>query len=276
MLPNSTDLKYFLEAYKVGNISRASERLGITQPSLSLAIKRLEELLNSKLFIRSKGGVLATEQGHLLAKDTEALLIQWESIGNKTKNSQNLVQGNIKLGCHASVALYSLNPWFKKLLKEHPELSIDFSHKLSRKVAEEVISFKTDIGIVVNPIKHPDLVIKHLFDDEVTLWRSKLQNINEDTLIYDPDLNQAQSLLKNLKVDFKRQVKSSNLEVISQLTKIGSGVGILPGRVAGPDLVPYNSSIKSFKDRVCLIYRGDKPKTKTLMTVVEALLGNLK
>lgn len=276
MLPNPSDLKYFLETYSTGNISRASERLGITQPSLSLSIKRLEELLDAKLFLRSKGGVIPTDQGHILAKNTQELMTKWEDLSLKTKSSIDQVKGFINIGCHPSVALYSLGPWFKTMINDYKDLNINLSHDLSRKVSEEVISFKTDIGIVVNPVSHPDLIIKHLFDDEVTLWKSKNKKFNEDVLILDTDLHQTKVILKSIRTDFKRQIKSSSLEVIASLTKLGTGVGILPGRVAGSELVKYNSSVKSFKDKICLIYRSDTPKTKTLMTVVDLITRNLK
>lgn len=54
MVPSPDDLKYFLEAASALNFSRASERLGISQPSLSLAIRRVEESLGETIFLRSK------------------------------------------------------------------------------------------------------------------------------------------------------------------------------------------------------------------------------
>ena len=61
MVPSAAELEYFLEVSSTLNLSRASERLGISQPSLSLAIKRLEQSVGTELFIRHKHGVTLTQ-----------------------------------------------------------------------------------------------------------------------------------------------------------------------------------------------------------------------
>jgi len=61
MLPSAAELEYFLEVANTLNLSRASERLGLSQPSLSLAIKRLELSIGTQLFIRHKQGVTLTQ-----------------------------------------------------------------------------------------------------------------------------------------------------------------------------------------------------------------------
>ena len=60
MLPNASDIQSFLEVTKTKNISRAAERLGLTQPALSQSIKRLENAFGQQFFIRGKGGVKLT------------------------------------------------------------------------------------------------------------------------------------------------------------------------------------------------------------------------
>lgn len=63
MIPSVAELTYFLEVSNSLNLSRASERLGISQPSLSLAIKRLEQTIGTSLFLRHKHGVSLTQAG---------------------------------------------------------------------------------------------------------------------------------------------------------------------------------------------------------------------
>jgi DNA-binding transcriptional LysR family regulator len=274
MLPSSTDLHYFLELYKTKNISRAAERLGITQPSLSLSLKRLETLLDVRLFIRSKSGVNATKEADLLIKDVEKLLDDWLRVGERAKDARGLIKGNVRLGCHPSVAMYAVKSWIKPLLTQHKELEISFEHDLSRKILEQVVSFKLDLGLVINPSRHPDLVIKSILKDEVKLRKAKGKKVDLDTLIYDPALNQVQTLLRGLKkkkVDFKRHITTSNLEFAELLTSMGLGVGILPGKVCKTELDDYRPSLKPFVDDLCLIYRADNLKTRSCEVVIEAI-----
>lgn len=276
-LPSPADLKYFLEVYNVRNISRAAERLGITQPSLSLSLKRLEALLTVKLFARSKSGVEPTKEGDILAKDVEALLIEWSRIGDKAKDANQTVKGSVRIGCHASVALYAVKPWIKTLTTKYDELDVFFEHDLSRKILEQIVSFKLDVGLVINPVAHPDLVIKKLVSDEVTLRRSKNKGVQTSTLIYDPALTQVQSLLgalKKKKITFERHLTTSNLEFVEHLTSLGVGVGVLPSRVCKSPTAVFEPSLKSFKDELCLVYRADLPKTKSFEVVIDEIKGS--
>ncbi|MEM7646235.1 MAG: LysR family transcriptional regulator [Pseudomonadota bacterium] len=284
MLPNFTDIQYFLEVAQTNNISRAAERLGITQPSLSSAIKRLEDAVGTQLFTRSRSGVQPTKAGQELVKKGRLLLLNWEQLKSDINRRESAVTGQYIIGCHPSVALYSLPHFLPDLMIEHPELEIKLVHDLSRKITESVISYQADFGIVVNPVNHDDLVIRELCQDEVGFWTTKKPTKNQKVdsasavLICDQNLNQVQKLFKDVqkqKVVFPRIIHSTNLEVITELTSQGAGIGILPSRVATRHksfgLKSLSDSLPVFKDKICLVYRADSQKTKGREKIIEAI-----
>lgn len=270
-----------MEVAQTLNISRASERLGITQPSLSTSIKRLEDSLNTQLLIRSRSGVQLTKAGTEFLNHSRKLLEYWEETKRITQNQEQKISGVFKIGVHPSVALYTLKEFLPQLLSENQSLEIQLSHDLSRKITEKVISFELDFGIVVNPVRHPDLVLTELCRDEVSFWVSqnnKLSQANLDTLICDMDLNQSQDLLqkiKNKKLKFTRYLSSKNLEVICDLTAHGCGVGILPKRVATRvkeyKLKLYDENLPVFQDKIFLAYRSDYQKSVASKAIVKAI-----
>lgn len=273
MLPSSAELHYFVEVASTQNISRAAERLGISQPSLSLAIKRLEDNLGVELLIRSKSGVNLTRAGSRFAERARTMIHEWDQIQQEAMNDESELTGRYVIGCHESVALYSLPQLLPGLLVDFPNLEFKLIHGLSRQVTDAIINFKADFGIVVNPVEHPDLVIKLLAKDEVTLWsrggHTPVQNPKNGTgvLISDPDLIQSQHISKQLRAKgfkFARTVTTSSLEVTTALTASGAGIGIIPGRVATRDpsqnLVQVYGAPK-FPDRICLVYRADAQKS---------------
>lgn len=270
-----TDLTYFIEIAATENVSRAAERLAISQPSLSQAIVRIEHELGEPVFVRHKRGMTLTPAGKELLIHARALIESWNTIRTKSVASMHEVRGRYVIGCHPSVALYSLSGFLPNALKKHPQLEIQLTHDLSRKITEGVISSRIDVGIVVNPVRHPDLIIQKIADDEVTFWQSQqfaakeIATTQPEVLICDLDLSQSQALLKNLKgiaFEFTRTVTSGSLEVIADLTASGTGIGILPTRVAGRARQPLVrvKGAPVFRDEICIVRRVETKKVASV------------
>lgn len=282
MVPAYTDIAYFIEVAETKNISRAAERLGIAQPSLSSAVKRLEDSLGVTLFIRGRTGVQLTKAGKELLGRGRLLLLNWEQLRADLGKKETSLSGQYIIGCHPSVALYSLSHFLPQLIQKYPNLEIKLTYDLSRKITEGVISFEIDFGIVVNPVRHADLVVHELCTDDVMLWTTS-KNSNTDVLICDLNLIQVQKLISDLQKrgqSFKRIIQSSDLEVITDLTASGAGVGILPKRVATRistyKLKPLDGAMPVFKDKICLVYRADAQKTNGSRTIIDAIKFSLQ
>lgn len=289
MMPSFSDLTYFLEVVATGNISRAADRLGITQPSLSAAMKRLEDSLGVLLFTRSRTGVHLTKAGKDLSLKARVLLEDWNRIRGEVSKKENSLSGEYVIGCHPAVAMYSLGLFLPKLVQNFPELEFKLIHDLSRKITERVISHEIDFGIAVNPVKHPDIVINELCTDEVTFWTanppSKTQSLDSrnGVVVCDPELSQSQVLLGQLRkndVGFRRQIQSASLEVIADLAAAGVGVGILPARVAGrlgsQRLKRLNEKAPKVSDKICLVYRFDTQRTAASKYIIQSIKNSMK
>ncbi len=260
-MPRIDDLKYFVTVAEVGNVSRASEILGLSQPALSQALKRLEDELGQSLFDRSNSGLRLRRDGTRFLTSAREMIETWQRAVRLASSTDAI--GHYRIGMHNSVALYSLPLFAKALLAKHPGLTFSIHHGLSRHVANDVIEHRYDLGVVINPPAHPDLVIKRLGVDEVALYRTKAA-IDESTLLVQSDLMQSQEILKQLKKlkrPFQRQIEASSLEVVATMAVEGCGVAVLPGRVAA-----HYSQLRRLdqspivKDLISLIYR---PTLKT-------------
>ena len=265
------DIKYFITVSETENVTRASEILGISQPALSYAIKRLERELGGDLLIRLKSGTKLTKLGEEFLKRSRKLIFNWEQAQNLANSEFGHIEASYTFAIHPSVALYSLKEFLPSITKEYPDLDINFMHGLSREMTEKVISWEADFGIVVNPVKHPDLVIIKLCTDDVTIFH-RAKSLKR--LIFDENLLQSQTIIKKLKKSFSfdRQIKSANLEVIANLTSEGMGYGVLPTRVAKlhKGLIPLKGA-PIFKDEICLIYRPEKHKSVVSKKLIELI-----
>lgn len=271
---SSSDLKYFIELAKAKHVSRAAERLGITQPALSYSLNRIEQELGVQLFLRSKKGVQLTPPGERFFEQAQLLQQQWEAILQAVNDEVHAPQGPIRLGCHTAVAQYTLPHFLPKFLKKYNKIKFQLSHGLSRHMTEDVISNRTDVAIAVNPVSHPDLVIKEICKDEVTVWRAK-NCLNPEILIHDPSLFQSQDILKKLSargLEFQSFLESPSLEVIAQLMIGGTGCAILPTRIVNSFADKGIEAVKNapvFNDRICLVYKPEFKKTRRGQVFVE-------
>ncbi|CAH9053678.1 Hca operon transcriptional activator HcaR [Pseudoalteromonas holothuriae] len=270
MRPSFDDLNYFVEVANTKNLSRAAQRLGITQPSVSAAIKRLEQAFTTPLLVRNRSGVQLTRSGIALEEHSRKFMAQWEQLKTNVIRAGTDMAGTFTIGCHPSVALYTLPHLIPALKRIHPHITLNLVHDLSRKITEQIIGCEIDFGLVINPIRHPDLVIHTLFFDEVALWcsleydsaLSAHEGVN--TLYCDPNLKQSQTLLKALDLKQFQIEHSNNLEVIASLVAQSVGLGILPERVANKCPQPlrrYPHSDDVVMDELCLVHRADIQKS---------------
>lgn len=280
MTPTPSDLSYFVEVANILNLSRAAETLGISQPSLTLAMRRLEKSVGTPLLVRHQHGVSLTKAGMQLLAHTRQLLQQWDTIKSQALASMHDIQGSFTIGCHTSLGMHALPRFLAPLLEKNPRLEIKLQHDSSRKITEQVIQLQIDIGLVVNPTKHLDLIVKHLDDDKVTLFRSKSINKNNQfnaettILLCDPDLLQTQSILKKMKktgLMYQRIIPSNSLEVIADLTESGCGIGILPANVAAKRKLIRLAKSPVHQDEICLVYRGENREVKAIQVITDAI-----
>ena len=284
LLPSSTDLHYFFEVATQLHFSRAAKKLNVSQPSLSMAIKRLEIDLQTALFIRHKNGLTLTSTGQLLFDHVEKLFDTWQQTVSNIKNISEEVKGHITIGCHSTFA-YFLTNLVSQLHTAHPGLEIHFHHDANARIMERIAQGTLDIGIVVAPYPHQDVIIHHVYDTEFAFWASNMQDVNkidlyhEDTLfICDPQLAPTQflinAILKKTKHKKLRLSTMNQIEVIAEMTTMGEGVGILPfvytNKYHGHKLtlIP-NAPI--CKMRLCIAYRPENKNIKSLTTVLNAI-----
>ena len=136
------------------------------------------------------------------------------------------------------------------------------------------------MGLVINPVRHADLVLQPIARDRVTLWRARKPL--PDTLLCDPELLQTQAVLRKLKSQgsgYSRVIETSSLEVIARLTAEGMGVGVLPGRVArayGGSHVTAIPGAPTYEDELFVVTHADNRGVRAIQAIAQGLKRTLK
>lgn len=257
-----TDLKNFSETAQCKTMAEASRRLGITPPSLSESVKRLEQDLSCILFFRTRSGISLTPSGRTLLEKSRPILASIVDLQSVNISKAPYRGGGLVIGCHPLVASYSIPRALNQLDQVAQDFKIELRHDLSRHIQTDVQRGRIDLGIVVNPAPAPDLVIRKMALDEVCVWYNPSREMRP-RVVCDPDLFQTQFILRKWKSAPTQMLTSQSLELIARMTEQGLGYGILPERVVELLKLPLirlkNTPVHP--DKICLVYRPEFGKT---------------
>jgi len=280
MIPTPAELHYFHEIALAENISVAARKLQISQPSLSMAMKRLEKNMGTMLLVRHKKGVTLTPSGKKFHHQIKPLLLHWENTKQESLALHQEAQGEVTIGCHSTVALF-LHQILPDLLTQYPKLSFHLQHDVSQNTTTRVINSLIDIGVVVNPLRHPDLIIKKIHTMNSTLWQSTIhaskKALDSQVIICDPNFQHTHYFLnhlKKIKLSSMRTLTSNSLEVAANLTVHGCGFGILPScfiETIYPNQLRKVPNMPICSDNIYLIYRKENKAVKAVTIMIEAI-----
>lgn len=153
------------------NISGAAKELFISQPAISKAISKLENNLETKLFLRSSRGVNLTSEGELLFEQVKNAFIAIRNGEAQLKKIQELGVTNLSIGTSTTLCKYVLLPFLQKFVKENPHIRISISCQSSFETITALEKGLIDIGLVGIPEQTSNLVyvpIREIQDTFIT------------------------------------------------------------------------------------------------------------
>lgn len=144
-------LKYFLMVARLGNMTRAAERLHITQPTLSRQIAELEEETGVLLFDREKRRLTLTEEGHLLRRRAEEMAALMEKTEEELSSSERHLEGNIMAGGGELLVTERFASLMAAFQKEHPLVHFHYFTAVTDEINERMDRGIMDVAILVRP-----------------------------------------------------------------------------------------------------------------------------
>ncbi len=145
-------LRYFLEVAREGSVTRAAERLHISQPTLSKQLKDLEGELGKKLFVRGSHDIKLTDEGMLLRKRAEDILNMADKTLEEFKSLGEFTGGDVWVGCAESDGIKHLARCYMSLLKKYPGLRLHLQSGNSADVTERLDRGLLDFAIIVHEV----------------------------------------------------------------------------------------------------------------------------
>ena len=144
-------LRYFLEIARAGNMSRAAETLHVSQPALSKQMKDLEQELGKKLFRRGSAGLSLTDEGMLLRKRAEEIVLLTDKVKSELTSKHDVISGDIYIGGGETDAMRLIAKTARKLQKEYPHIHYHLYSGNADDVTERLDKGLLDFGILIEP-----------------------------------------------------------------------------------------------------------------------------
>ena len=232
--------RYFCEVAKAGNVTKAAEKLFVSQSAVSQAIKQLEGKFGCKLFNRNTRGVQFTTEGEILYSYVSNAIILFENAQEKLSKMKNLHNGEIKIGASDTACSLFLLPFLGKFSSAYPEIHISVINRTTQELIKLLKNGTVDISFVNLPV-----------EDDAMLEITPVMQIHDcyvagakyaylaDTVISLRDLCRYPILMlerssnsrKNMdaflashEIEIKPSIELDSLALIAEFAKIGLGI----------------------------------------------------
>lgn len=289
-----TELKYIVAVARERHFGRAAEACFVSQPTLSVAIKKLEEELGVRLFERGSSEVSLTPGGQRIVQQAQRVLEEAAQIKEIARQGKDPLSGALRLGVIYTIGPYLLPALVRQLLKDAPQMPLLLNENFTVKLIELLRNGEIDVAIMALPLPDAGLMVQPVYDEPFMVamprhheWIKRKQIPSEDlkketmlllgaghcfrdqVLEVCPELSRFSTSAEGIQKTFE----GSSLETIRHMVASGLGLTVLPmtsvpEKPARDSLIEYRPFKAPVPDRrVVLAWR----KSFTRLPAIEAL-----
>ena len=295
-----TELRYIVAVARERHFGRAAEACFVSQPTLSVAIKKLEEELGVAIFERSTGDVAPTPVGARIVEQAQRVLEQAQAIKEIAKAGKDPLSGPFKLGMIYTIAPYLLPQLVRILHKRAPQMPLVIQENYTHVLRKWLKQGDIDAAILALPFEEPGFTIRSLYDEPFVValprehrWASRksiaADELERETMVLlgaghcfrdhvleaCPELSRFQTGADGV----QRSFEGSSLETIRQMVASGIGVTVLPSssvpaKTSRDSLLAYVPFTRPIPERrVVLVYRKTFPRLQAIDALRQAVLA---
>ncbi|CAN5604799.1 hydrogen peroxide-inducible genes activator [soil metagenome] len=259
-----TELRYIVAVAREKHFGRAAEACFVSQPTLSVAIKKLEEELDVKLFERGASEVSTTPLGDEIVQLAQAVLEQAASIKEVAKRGKDPLNGALKLGVIYTIGPYLLPDLVRQAIERMPQMPLMLQENFTVKLLEMLRTGELDCAILAEPFPDTALAIAPLYDEPFLAAVPTAHRLAGRESITSEELKKETMLLLGTGHCFRDHVlevcpefarfssdaegirksfEGSSLETIKHMVASGMGVTVVPALSVPKDPQPYISYV---------------------------------
>ncbi|MDM0010961.1 LysR substrate-binding domain-containing protein [Variovorax sp. J22P168] len=244
-----TELKYIVAVARERHFGKAAEACYVSQPTLSVAIKKLEDELEVKLFERSAGEVTVTPLGEQIVQQAQSVLDQAASIKEIAKRGKDPLSGPLNLGVIYTIGPYLLPDLVRQIIARTPQMPLMLQENFTAKLLEMLRAGDIDCAIMAEPFPDTGLAVAALYDEPFMAALPIRHPLADRESVSSDELRQETMLLLGTGHCFRDHVlevcpefarfssnaegirksfEGSSLETIKHMVASGMGVTLVP------------------------------------------------
>lgn len=239
-------LEYIVAVDTYRHFTAASEMCHVTQATLSMMIKKLEEELGVKIFDRAKHPVVTTLIGRKIIDRAKVVLKEASRVKEVVEEETGRVKGELKVGIIPTLAPYLIPLFLPDFLRSYPEIKLQLSELTTDEILLKLKQNQLDLGILAIPLADTNLVEQPLFNEEFVVYISKVEKAFKKKYLLptDLDINRLWLLeeghcLRNQVINLcelklhERSVhqfdlSAASIETIKKVVEMNEGITVLP------------------------------------------------
>ncbi|MEJ6003136.1 LysR substrate-binding domain-containing protein [Paucibacter soli] len=255
-----TELRYIVAVARERHFGRAAEACFVSQPTLSVAIKKLEEELDVKIFERGAAEVSVTPLGEDIVRQAQSVIEQASAIKEIAKRGKDPLAGALRLGIIYTIGPYLLPELVRHTIEQYPQMPLMLQENFTVKLLEMLRTGELDCAILAEPFPDTGLAIAPLYDEPFVVAvpaphpfaqrRSvSTQELKNETMLLlgtghcfrdhvlevCPEFARFSSDAEGIRKSFE----GSSLETIKHMVASGMGVTVLPSLSVPRDPTPH-------------------------------------
>lgn len=291
-----TELRYIVAVARERHFGRAAEACFVSQPTLSVAVKKLEEELDVKLFERGSNEVSVTPLGEEIIRQAQSVLEQAQSIKEIAKRGKDPLAGPLRLGVIYTIGPYLLPDLVRNAIAEVPQMPLMLQENFTARLLDMLRSGELDCAILAEPFPDTNLALAPLYDEPFLVAVPRSHPLASHERINAEELKQETMLLLGTGHCFRDHVlevcpefarfssnaegirksfEGSSLETIKHMVAAGMGVTVVPQLSVPPEPHPHIAYIP-FEDpvptrRVVLAWRRSFTRYEAIAALRNAI-----
>ena len=248
-----TELRYIVTLAQSQHFGKAAELCNVSQPTLSIAVKKLEGELGVNLFERSKSNVRPTPIGQQIIHQSQRVLEEASAIKDIAKSGSNQLSTPLHIGAIFTIGPYLFPYFISPLQKTAPDMHLVIEEGYTSSLRKRLKSGEVDVILVSLPFSEPDIVVQPLYEEAFVVLLPKDHALASQTAIKKSDLDnenilmmgeghcfrdQVTEILPNInqnrssEASIRTMTEGSSLETLCHMVSSGLGITVLPNSAA--------------------------------------------